>query len=144
MLHPSSLIGITSVIAFAALTPVAAQTSAAPAAHVVIVQLVLRNNPTVPFAFEPSVVRVQPGDTVRFTEAANAIHNVRFVSQAPGAKLGGAAVGPYLSKVGETYALVIDSRFAVGKYEYVCEPHQMLGMKGTMIVSERQTAEGTK
>lgn len=144
MLRPSSFMGIASVIAFAALTPVAAQTNVAPAAHVVIVQLVLRNNPTVPFAFEPSIVRVQPGDTVRFTEAANAIHNVRFVSQAPGAKLGAAAVGPYLSKVGDTYTLVIDSRFPVGKYDYVCEPHQTLGMKGTMIVSERQAGEATK
>jgi len=104
------------------------------------VQLVQRNDPAVPFAFEPSVIQVQQGDTVRFAEAANALHNVRFVSQARGAKLGRAAVGPFLAKVGDTYTLVIDDRFAAGKYEYVCEPHQMLGMKGTMIVSERQSA----
>ena len=131
------LIGIATTVAFAALSPVGAQTAITPAAHVVIVQLVLRNDPTVPFAFEPSVIRVQKGDTVRFTEAANAMHNVRFVSQAPGAKLGAAAVGPYLAKLGDTYTLVIDGRFAVGEYEYVCEPHQMLGMKGTMIVADK-------
>jgi plastocyanin len=142
MSRTSRLIGIASVIGLAA--PVAAQTTVAPAAHVVIVQLVLRNNPSVPFAFEPSSVQVQQGDTIRFTEAADAVHNVRFIKQAPGAKLGAAAVGPFLSKVGETYSLVIDSRFAVGKYEYVCDPHQMLGMKGTMIVAERPVVASTK
>ena len=142
MPRTSRLIGIASVIGLAA--PVAAQTTVAPPAHVVIVQLVLRNDPTVPFAFEPSVVRVQQGDTIRFAEAADAVHNVRFIKQAPGAKLGAAAVGPFLSKVGDTYSLVIDSRFAVGKYEYVCDPHQMLGMKGTMIVSERQVVASAK
>jgi len=144
MLRTSRLIGIASVIGFAPLAPVAAQTTAAPPAHVVVVQLVLRNDPSVPFAFEPSVVQVQRGDTIRFTEAANAVHNVRFLKQAPGAKLGSAAVGPFLSKVGDTYSLVIDSRFTDGKYEYVCDPHQMLGMKGTMIVSERQVVESAR
>jgi plastocyanin len=144
MLRTSRLIAIANVIASAPLAAVAAQTTAAPPAHVVIVQLVTRNDPSVPFAFEPSVVQVQRGDTVRFAEAANTVHNVRFVKQPPGAKLGAAAVGPFLSKVGDTYSLVIDSRFADGKYEYVCDPHQMLGMKGIVVVSERQVVEGTK
>jgi len=142
MPRTSRLIGIAGVLGLAA--PVSAQTTVAPAAHVVVVQLVLRNNPSVPFAFEPSSVQVQQGDTIRFTEAADAVHNVRFIKQAPGAKLGAAAVGPFLSKVGETYSLVIDSRFAVGKYEYVCDPHQMLGMKGTLIVAERPVVASTK
>lgn len=144
MVATSRFIGTTIAAVFAAITPVAAQTAIAPAAHVVIVQLVQRNDPAVPFAFEPSVVQVQQGDTVRFAEAASVLHNVRFVSQARGAKLGRAAVGPYLAKVGDTYTLIIDDRFTAGKYEYVCEPHQMLGMKGTMIVSERQSAAITK
>ena len=143
MLRTSHLIGIASLIGSAPLAPVAAQTTAPPP-HVVVVQLVVRNDPSVPFAFEPSVVQVQRGDTIRFTETANAVHNVRFIKQASGAKLGAAAVGPFLSKVGDTYSLVIDRRFADGKYEYVCDPHQMLGMKGTMVVSEREGAEGTK
>jgi plastocyanin len=132
----SRLIGFTVAAIFAAAAPAAAQTPAVPAAHVVVVKLVLRNDPAVPFAFEPGVVHVERGDTVRFVEAANAVHNVRFVSQAPGAKLGTAAVGPFLAKVGDAYTLAIDSRFALGSYQFVCEPHQMIGMKGTMIVSE--------
>jgi plastocyanin len=142
MPRTSRLIGIAGFIGLSA--RVAAQTPVAPPAHLVTVQLVLRNDPTVPFAFEPSVVRVQQGDTIRFAEAADAVHNVRFIKQAPGAKLGAAAVGPFLSKVGDTYSLVIDNRFAVGKYEYVCDPHQMLGMKGTLIVSERQVVASAK
>jgi plastocyanin len=144
MVRTSQLIGIATVIGLAPLAPVAAQTTGVLPAHVVVVQLVMRNDPSVPFAFEPSVVQVQRGDTIRFAEAANAVHNVRFIKQAPGAKLGAAVVGPFLSKVGETYSLVIDGRFADGKYEYVCDPHQMLGMKGTIVVSERPSAEATR
>ena len=110
---------------------------AATRPHVVVVQLVLRSDPARPFAFEPAVVQLQRGDTIRFVEAANVLHNVRFVTQASGSKLGAAAVSPYLTRPGESYVLAIDSRFAAGTYEYVCEPHQMLGMKGTLVVSER-------
>jgi plastocyanin len=144
MVRTSQLIGVIGVLGVAPLASVAAQTSGVLPAHVVVVQLVMRNDPSVPFAFEPNVVQVQRGDTIRFAEAANAVHNVRFIKQAPGAKLGAAVVGPFLSKVGETYSLVIDGRFADGKYEYVCDPHQMLGMKGTLVVSERQGAGAPK
>ena len=140
----SRFIGIAVATMFAATVPAAAQTAAVPATHVVVVRLVLRNDPAVPFAFEPGVVHVERGDTVRFVEAANAVHNVRFVSQAPGAKLGAAAVGPFLAKVGDAYTLAIDGRFALGSYQYVCEPHQMIGMKGTMIVSEPPAAASPK
>lgn len=134
----SRLVGLTGFVFSAAAVPAGAQAVlAGPRPHMVVVQLVLRNDPAHPFAFEPGVVQLQRGDTVRFVEAANVLHNVRFVTEAPGSKLGAAAVSPYLTRPGESYTLAIDSRFAAGKYEYICEPHQMLGMKGTLIVSDR-------
>jgi plastocyanin len=139
MTRTARLIGITTSMLLFALAPVTAQTSSATARHVVVVQLVQRDGPT-PFAFEPAVVHVERGDTVRFTEAANVMHNVRFISLAPGAKLGAATVGPYLMKLGDIYTIVIDNRFTYGTYTYVCEPHQMIGMRGTMIVSEKTQA----
>jgi plastocyanin len=99
----------------------------------VVVKLVLKGG-AMPYAFEPANVVAQRGDTLRFMEAAGAIHDVHFTKQARGAKLGAAATSPYLTATGQTYDLVIDARFALGTYEYVCEPHEAIGMKGTLVV----------
>jgi plastocyanin len=106
-------------------------TTTAP--HMIVVKLVAKVGAT-PYAFEPAIVVAQRGDTVRFVEAASAMHDVHFTKQAPGAKLGAAATGPYLTSKGETYDLLIDGRFTPGTYEYVCEPHEAIGMKGTLVV----------
>ena len=101
--------------------------------HVLPIKMVLRPG-SIPYAFEPATTTARRGDTLRFIEASGALHNVRFTKQAPGAKLGALATSPYLTEKGQTYDLVIDQRFAVGTYEYVCDPHAAIGMKGTLIV----------
>jgi plastocyanin len=117
------------------LSTVPIQSAAAQTApRTVVVKLVQRNG-AMPFAFEPSTVQLRHGDTLEFVNAADVIHNVRFVHVAPGAKLGGAAVAPYMMKLGDSYTLVIDARFTDGSYAFVCDPHQMIGMKGNMVVS---------
>jgi hypothetical protein len=40
--------------------------------------------------------------------------------------------------------VVIDGRFAEGKYEYVCDPHAAVGMKGTLVVKSGGAAAGKK
>jgi plastocyanin len=101
--------------------------------HMIVVKLV-ETGKAMPYAFEPAMAVAQRGDTLRFTEAAGVMHNVHFTKEAPGSKLGRAETGPYLMAKGQTYDLVIDGRFAVGTYEYVCQPHEMIGMKGTLVV----------
>ena len=118
---------------FAISTPVRGQTAVPSGPHMVVVKLVLKGG-AMPYAFEPANVVAQRGDTLRFMEAAGAIHDVHFTKQARGAKLGAAATSPYLTATGQTYDLVIDARFALGTYEYVCEPHEAIGMKGTLVV----------
>jgi plastocyanin len=137
----------TASLAFAALaaaqsqtpTPAPPSSTPPPPPHVIVVKLVQRDG-AIPFAFDPPVDTVVRGDTVRFVEAADVIHNVRFVSHAPGAKLGAASVGPYLTKLGESYDVIIDSRFTDGTYAFVCDPHAMIGMKGTLVVTEHRVA----
>jgi plastocyanin len=109
------------------------QTAVPSGPHVIVVRLIEKTGPT-PYAFDPANTQAQRGDTIRFTEAAGTLHNVRFTKQAPGAKLGAVAVGPYLSTKGQTYDVVIDKRFTDGTYEYVCDPHAAIGMKGTLVV----------
>lgn len=122
-----------SLVALIAVSGRANAQATTTAPHMIVVKLVAKAG-AMPFGFEPAIVVAQRGDTVRFVEAASAMHDVHFTKQAPGAKLGAAATGPYLTTKGETYDLLIDGRFTPGTYEYVCEPHEAIGMKGTLVV----------
>ena len=119
------------------------QTASSPGPHMIVVKLVQKGG-AIPYAFEPALAVAQRGDTVRFIEGAGVMHNVHFTKQAPGAKLGRAATGPYLTTKGQTYDLVIDGRFAEGTYEYVCQPHEAIGMKGTLVVKSRGAGASDK
>ena len=55
---------------------------------------------------------------------------------ASGTDLGAARMGPFLLAKGQTYEVMIDARFSVGTHDYVCTPHEMMGMKGTITVQE--------
>src|SRR5438093_1100944 len=92
-------VGMSAVIFSAVELSAQSSQPAQGAAHVVVVRLVDRGGPT-PYVFDPPVVNVERGDTVRFTEAANVMHNVRFTKEPRGAKLGAAEASPYLMKVG--------------------------------------------
>ena len=74
----------------------------APVPHVIVVSLVERAG-TIPFAFEPANFTAQRGDTLRFVQASEPMHNVQFKTQPKGAKLGAAAISPYLTTKGQTY-----------------------------------------
>ena len=116
----------------AAFAAPAARAQTAPHGHLITVRLV--DKPNGQFAFEPASIEAQQGDTVRFVQASSAPHNVSFRSHPKGANLGAAAVGPYVISSGQTYDLVIDRRFTVGTYAFACDPHESLGMKGTLTV----------
>lgn len=119
------------LVAIACTAPVATA-QAAPHGHLITVHLVDRPNGQ--FAFDPGTINAQPGDTVRFVQQSSAPHNVSFRTHPKDAKLGDAAVGPYLLNNGQTYDLVIDARFADGAYAFACDPHEAVGMKGTLTV----------
>lgn len=108
--------------------------AAARAGHVIVVKLVERTGNKVPFAFEPAAFTAERGDTLRFVQASNTMHNVHFKTQPKGAKLGAAAMSPYLTALGQAYNIVVDSRFTLGNYEIVCDPHQAIGMHGILTV----------
>ena len=111
-----------------------AQTAASTHPHMLVVRLVEKGG-AMPYAFEPATTLAQRGDTVRFLNSVDVMHNVRFTKEAAGSKLGSAITGPYLTAKGMTYDVIIDARFTDGTYAFVCDPHEMLGMKGTLIIS---------
>jgi plastocyanin len=129
----SSCVATSLVLA----VPATAQTAARVtfmASHLIVVKLVERPGDKVRFAFEPATFTAKRGDTLQFVQFANAMHNVRFKTQPSGAKLGRAVVSRYLSTMGQTYNIVVDSRFADGTYEIVCDPHGMMGMHAFLTV----------
>ncbi|HEX6807395.1 MAG TPA: plastocyanin/azurin family copper-binding protein [Gemmatimonadaceae bacterium] len=119
------------LVAIACTAPLAAA-QAATHGHLITVHLVDRPNGQ--FAFDPATINAQRGDTVRFVQQSSAPHSVSFRTHPKDAKLGDAAVGPYLIANGQTYDLVIDARFPDGTYAFACDPHESVGMKGTLMV----------
>jgi plastocyanin len=105
--------------------------TAAP--HSIVITLVERPGAML-FAFEPSTFTAERGDTLRFVQAAATMHNVHFKTQPKGAKLGSAAISPYLVAKGQAYTVVVDSRFTDGTYELVCDPHETIGMHAFLTV----------
>ena len=133
-----------SIVALIGLSVRASGQTLAPAhPHMVVVKLVEKGGP-MPYAFEPATTVAQRGDTVRFMNAIDVMHNVRFTKEAAGSKLGAAITGPYLTAKGMTYDVVIDARFTDGTYTFVCDPHEAIGMKGTLIVTGAKVVAGPK
>ena len=130
----SMLAGATPLLAQDAAHPDAANAPAAAAPHTIVIKLVERPG-AMPFAFEPATVTAHHGDTLRFVQSASTMHNVHFKTEPKGAKLGSAAMSQYLTAKGQSYSLVVDSRFVDGTYEVVCDPHELIGMHAFITIA---------
>ena len=126
---------VTAIILGVVLSCARADAQAAPAvaAHLVVIKLVEDAKSSHPYAFVPTTVTVTRGDTVRFLQVANTPHDVRFTKIPSGAKIG-LPTSPMLIARGDKFELVIDARFPAGVYAFVCDPHEALGMKGSLTV----------
>lgn len=109
------------------------------------------------FRFSPSRIEVHPGQVVRFIQASQSPHNVEFRDVPSGTRLGPAnaatvsessvrisggappAIGPFLMGEGSAYEIVIDESFATGIHEFVCTPHEAMGMTGVLVVTEENS-----
>lgn len=101
--------------------------------------------PAPAFFFEPAQLTIKQGDKIKFTLVDGAPHNVSFNSPMPGltkipdgAKLilenRGQLVGAMLQVPGQSTELIFGKDLPVGEYNYVCDPHAPLGMKGKITV----------
>lgn len=82
-------------------------------------------------AFVPAQVTAQRGDVVRFV-LDSGVHNVSF----PASENAGAANLPAASAILATPGQSVDVpvTMAAGEYTFQCDPHVMMGMKGTLTV----------
>ena len=111
--------------------PVQAQGPSAPS-NIVDVELV--DVSSTQFAFSPAKITVKRGDVIRFTQTRVNAHNIEFKGFPAGVDLGDIRVGPYMMTPGQVYEVKVDARFAPGTYDYVCTPHESMGMKGQIVV----------
>lgn len=85
--------------------------------------------------FEPALVKIQPGDTVKFL-ASDKGHNAESVETMlpEGSK-------PFSGKINEELAVAFDKP---GVYGYKCKPHYGMGMVGLIVVGEAVNADQAK
>lgn len=127
-----SFLGTLSAFGLLALAGTVEAQSSSDEIHVVTVRMVDKS--ATEYAFEPADITVEPGTLIRFELAGSIPHNVEFKGGPSGTDLGDAKMGPFLLATGQTYEIMIDERFALGTHKYVCTPHEMMGMKGTITV----------
>jgi pseudoazurin len=89
------------------------------------------------FYFDPIGVRVEPGTTLRFV-ASTAGHNAVAYAEANGLpqripEEAEAWASPILTELGATFDVVVTEE---GVYDYVCTPHEALGMVGRVVVGD--------
>jgi plastocyanin len=104
-----------------------AETTAADDANAVQV------GPDGSYAYEPAEVTVSVGETVTWTwDSRN--HNIVVSEQPEGASWSGTEGDASTTyDAPHTYEFAFDTP---GTYEYVCRPHEGLGMVGTVVVEE--------
>jgi pseudoazurin len=85
--------------------------------------------------FEPSFVKINPGDTVKFL-ASDKGHNVETIDTMipDGGKT-------FVGKMNEEMAITFDKP---GVYGYKCKPHYGMGMVGMIVVGEPTNADQAK
>lgn len=83
-------------------------------------------------AFEPANITVKKGDTVRFISDGKAAHNVSFPPAENAGKNNLPAPGPYVTTAGATYDVPVT--MDAGTYNFQCDPHATMGMKGVLTV----------
>jgi pseudoazurin len=85
--------------------------------------------------FEPALVKINPGDTVKFL-ASDKGHNAEIVDGMLPA--GGRA---FVGKINEELSITFDK---AGVYGYKCKPHYGMGMVGMIVVGEASNVEQAK
>jgi len=81
--------------------------------------------------FTPSTIEASTGDVVRFT-LKSGVHNVSFPDSVNTIKEGLPKSSDFLQIPGQEYDLTVSMK--PGTYQFHCDPHAALGMKGQLIV----------
>lgn len=123
-------LGVAALAATVTLPLVATTPASAQTTHEVRMLNAHPADRTQRMVFDPPVLRIQPGDTVRFV-ATDRGHNAQTVD---GMLPEGAEA--FRGRVNEEFEVTFT---AEGTYGYVCQPHQTMGMVGFILVGDHST-----
>lgn len=107
-------------------------TTAAPATGNIVEVRMVTTQGGASGEFQPAEVRVKKGDTVRFVNDGASVHNASFPPSDNPAGTPLPATGPLLTAAEATYDVVVNAE--PGTYNFQCDPHAAMGMKGKLIV----------
>ena len=113
---------------FGALAVLAISTSALEAQEVHVVKMV--DISETEFAFQPAEITVKPGDVIRWEQTGVMPHNVEF-REGPMA----GTMSDFLVTPGQTYEVTIAADMAAQSFKYLCTPHELMGMVGTITIA---------
>jgi plastocyanin len=84
--------------------------------------------------FQPKTLTVKKGDVIKWVMAdGQAVHNVSFtMAQGNPGGFTPPADSPMYTQAGQSFEVKVD--MAPGTYNYVCVPHSMMGMTGSITV----------
>jgi plastocyanin len=123
----------TTTAAAAPAAPAAAPAVAPAAAGNVVEVRMVTSADGASGTFEPANVTVKKGDTLRFITDGKTVHNASFQpAENPGKSNLPPSPGPYLTTPNQSYDVVVN--MDPGTYNFVCDPHATMGMKGTLTV----------
>jgi plastocyanin len=82
--------------------------------------------------YQPGTITARRGDVIRFVNDGSAAHNISMPAALNPGRGNLPPPSPYLVSAGEEYDLAVN--LAPGTYEFQCDPHMAMGMKGTLVV----------
>jgi plastocyanin len=112
--------------------PAALPTTAEPAPGGKIIEILATTDDKGNY-FSPNKIEAHVGDVLRF-KLVIGVHNVDFLPDSNPGKTGLPPVSPFLQLPGQTQDYLLN--FGTGKFYFQCDPHALLGMKGTLEVEK--------
>lgn len=99
--------------------------------RVVVVQARRSDDPDVPFVFDPPIVEVTAGTTIRWVNQSRTFHTVTFGPES-GERISDGTFDQSMFEIGDTIERTFDER---GQFHYFCQPHVAF-MVGTVVVKQ--------
>jgi plastocyanin len=116
--------------AASASAPTALPTTAEPAPGGKVIEILATTDDKGNY-FSPNKIEAKVGDVLRF-KLVTGVHNVDFLPDSNPGKKGLPPVSPFLQLPGQTQDFLLN--FGTGTFYFQCDPHALLGMKGTLVV----------
>ena len=127
MIQSTLVRGLRGIVAALAVFSFASASHAAGKVHIVEMLNKSSTNSKERMVFEPSIIKVEVGDTVRFVSKDRGHNSASIKGMLP------TGAAKWKSRLGRDFEIKFDKD---GTYGYMCSPHYGLGMVGVVLVGD--------